>query len=136
MMNTPDASQRAHILIIEDSLGVARALNRTLSLPQGGGYWVETCESGEAALERLRRARFDLLITDLRLPGMNGLALLEHASHPRSKNERATWPTRISPSRFVCTISSRLSIVSSASPPPKNSYFLRATRSASARPAR
>jgi hydroxymethylpyrimidine pyrophosphatase-like HAD family hydrolase/CheY-like chemotaxis protein len=79
MMNTPDASQRAHILIIEDSLGVARALNRTLSLPQGGGYWVETCESGEAALERLRRARFDLLITDLRLPGMNGLALLEHA---------------------------------------------------------
>jgi hydroxymethylpyrimidine pyrophosphatase-like HAD family hydrolase/CheY-like chemotaxis protein len=69
----------AHVLIVEDSLGVARALNRTLSLPQGGGHRVEICDSGEAALHRLRSAHFDLLITDLRLPGMNGLAVLDHA---------------------------------------------------------
>ncbi|MCP4536806.1 MAG: HAD hydrolase family protein [Chloroflexi bacterium] len=72
-------ANKARILIIEDSLGIARALNRTLSLPQGGGHWVEIRDSGEAALERLRGAQFDLLITDLRLPGMNGLAVLEHA---------------------------------------------------------
>lgn len=81
-MSTPkvgDSTERARILIIEDSLGVARALNRTLSLPQGGGHWVEIRDSGEAALEGLRGAHFDLLITDLRLPGMNGLAVLEHA---------------------------------------------------------
>jgi CheY-like chemotaxis protein len=81
-MSTPDvtdSTDKARILIIEDSLGVARALNRTLSLPQGGGHWVEIRDSGEAALERLRGAHFDLLITDLRLPGMNGLAVLEHA---------------------------------------------------------
>ncbi len=73
------STNKARILIIEDSLGIARALNRTLSLPQGGGHWVELHDSGEAALERLRGTRFDLLITDLRLPGMNGLAVLEHA---------------------------------------------------------
>lgn len=78
-MTNPITSRRARILIIEDSLGVARALKRTLSLPQGGGHWAQICDSGEAALEQLRGAHFDLLITDLRLPGMNGLAVLEHA---------------------------------------------------------
>lgn len=76
-------ANKARILIVEDSLGIARALNRTLSLPQGGGHWVEIHDSGEAALERLRSAHFDLLITDLRLPGMNGLAVLEHAHQIR-----------------------------------------------------
>lgn len=71
--------RKESILIIEDSLGVARALNRALSLSQGGGYRVEVCDSGEAALERLRDAHFDLLVSDLRLPGMNGLELLERA---------------------------------------------------------
>ena len=46
--------RREHILIIEDSMGVARALNRALSLPQGGGYRMQVCDSGEAALEQLR----------------------------------------------------------------------------------
>lgn len=64
-------------------MGVARALNRALSLPQGGDYRVETCDSGEAALERLRETHFDLLISDLRLPGMDGLELLECARRIR-----------------------------------------------------
>ncbi len=68
-----------NILIVEDSLGVARALNQALSLAQGGRYHVEVAESGEAALERLRVAPFNLLISDLRLPGMNGLELCEQA---------------------------------------------------------
>ncbi len=77
--NVTNKAPKAHILIVEDSLGVARALNRTLSLPRGGGHRVEICDSGETALQRLRSAHFDLLITDLRLPGMNGLAVLDHA---------------------------------------------------------
>lgn len=40
---------------------------------------VESCESSEAALERLGNERFDLLISDLRLPGINGLELIEQA---------------------------------------------------------
>ncbi|MDY7079661.1 MAG: HAD hydrolase family protein [Chloroflexota bacterium] len=77
--------KRERILIVEDSLGVARALNQAFSLPQGGGYQVEVSESGEAALERLRDAPFDLLISDLRLPGMDGLELLDHARQIRPK---------------------------------------------------
>ena len=69
----------SRILIVDDEQPVAQALQRALSLPQGGGYLVESCESGEAALERLERAHFDLLISDLRLPGINGLDLIEQA---------------------------------------------------------
>lgn len=66
------------ILVVEDELRVAQALSRVLALPEGGGHTVETCESGEAALDRLQTSRFDLVITDLRMPGMSGLELLEH----------------------------------------------------------
>lgn len=65
------------ILIVEDEPLVAQTLCRALSLPEGGGNYVESCDSGEAALERVRAAHFDLIITDLHMPGMSGLELLE-----------------------------------------------------------
>ena len=64
------------ILIVEDEVRVAHALGRALSMPEGGGYLVETCESGEDALALFCEGHFDLLITDLRMPGMNGLELI------------------------------------------------------------
>jgi len=64
------------ILIVEDEVRVAQALARALSMPEGGGYLVQTCESGEDALSRFCETPFDLLITDLRMPGMNGLELI------------------------------------------------------------
>ncbi len=68
--------QQEKILIAEDESRVAQAFSRALSMPEGGGYFVETYESGEEALTRLRKSHFDLLITDLRMAGMSGLELL------------------------------------------------------------
>ena len=68
-----------NILIVEDELGVAQPLKRALDLSPNQLYQVEICSSGEIALERLRSKRFDLLISDFRLPGMDGLELLEQA---------------------------------------------------------
>jgi len=67
------------ILVVEDETNVAMALCRVLKLPEGGGYQVESCDSGESALDRLQEKHFDLLVTDLRMPGMSGLELLERA---------------------------------------------------------
>ena len=78
----------ATILIVEDEQRVATALSRVLSLPQGGSHAVITCISGEEALVKLQATAVDLVITDLRMPGMSGLDLLEEA-HRISPNTRS-----------------------------------------------
>lgn len=80
-MKEQDNTRR--ILIVEDSFGIAQALQRSLSLYRDGAYRVETCFSGEAALKRLHEVAFDLLITDLRLPGFDGLGLIQRARKVR-----------------------------------------------------
>ena len=65
------------VLIVEDTMGIARPLERAISLSQENNIWVEICAAAEPALEMLSEQHYDLLITDLRLPGMSGLELLE-----------------------------------------------------------
>lgn len=68
---------RRRILIVEDEPGVAHALKRALELAaETQRYQVETCASAEEALEFLRGNPVTLLVTDFRLPGMNGDELL------------------------------------------------------------
>src|SRR6516165_5475774 len=61
------------ILIVDDEPGVRAALGGVL---RDEGYAVETVESGEACLERLTRGPVDLIVLDVWLPGMDGLATL------------------------------------------------------------
>src|SRR5579884_2301031 len=61
------------ILIVDDEPGVRAALTGVL---QDEGYHVEAVSSGEACLERLARGPVDLLLLDVWLPGMDGLATL------------------------------------------------------------
>lgn len=79
---------KRRILIVEDESAVAQALWRALNTPQGGSYMVECCGSAEAALDRLGNVHFDLLIADLRLPGINGLELIGKA-HQRNPGVRS-----------------------------------------------
>ncbi|MBN1286655.1 MAG: response regulator [Anaerolineae bacterium] len=72
--------QTTRILIVEDGVSLARTLHHLLSSPEGGGYDVEVCHSGEAALKKLDETHFDLVISDFNLPGMNGLEVLKCAS--------------------------------------------------------
>jgi two-component system nitrogen regulation response regulator NtrX len=61
------------ILIVDDEPGVRRALTGVL---RDEGYDVEAVESGEAGLERVALRAFDVVILDIWLPGMDGLATL------------------------------------------------------------
>jgi two-component system, NtrC family, response regulator AtoC len=65
-----------HLLIVEDEAALRDALAERLA---ESGFTVDQAESGEQALERLAEFAYDILITDLRLPGVDGNALLEHA---------------------------------------------------------
>jgi DNA-binding response OmpR family regulator len=61
------------VLIVEDDVVMRAALR---SILRKDGYEVDAAESGEEALVLLRDADYDLLITDLRLPGISGLDVL------------------------------------------------------------
>jgi two-component system response regulator PilR (NtrC family) len=64
----------AHLLIIDDEKSICELLEITF---RKEGHRVETATSGEAALRRLQSQIFDIVISDLSMPGMSGLELLK-----------------------------------------------------------
>src|SRR5580704_12444573 len=70
----PDTTK--HLLLVEDESGLRQAIAEQLG---DRGYQVVQAESGEAALARLGEFAFDIIVTDLRLPGIDGSAVVEAA---------------------------------------------------------
>ena len=64
------------ILIIEDEPNLARTLSRALQLGSDGLYDIMTIDSAELAYPLFAEQRFDLVISDLKLPGEDGLTLI------------------------------------------------------------
>jgi DNA-binding NtrC family response regulator len=70
------ADTKKHLLLVEDEAALREALAERLS---EHGFEVEQAESGEQAIEKLAEFAFDIVITDLRLPGLDGTRVLEAA---------------------------------------------------------
>jgi DNA-binding NtrC family response regulator len=70
------ADSTKHLLLVEDEAALRTAIAEQLS---DRGYHVEQADSGEAAIARLADFAFDVIITDLRLPGVDGAAVVEAA---------------------------------------------------------
>jgi DNA-binding NtrC family response regulator len=68
--------QTRHLLIVEDEAPLRQAIAEQLA---DHGYQVEQADSGEAAVARLADFAFDIIITDLRLPGIDGSSVVEAA---------------------------------------------------------
>src|ERR671925_1743161 len=64
---------RASVLIVDDEAGVRSALSGVL---RDEGYGLDAVDSGEACLDRVARAPYDVIILDIWLPGLDGLATL------------------------------------------------------------
>jgi DNA-binding NtrC family response regulator len=64
------------VLIVDDDVALLEALPEALRLRMGG-VTVETADSAAAALERIADRDFDAIVTDIRMPGMDGLELLD-----------------------------------------------------------
>ena len=60
------------ILVVNDEPNILELFQTVLGKE---GYQVESASSGEAALQKLEGEWFDLVISDLKMPGMNGLEL-------------------------------------------------------------
>src|SRR5580765_2001599 len=65
-----------HLLLVEDEAALREAVAEQLT---DRGYHVEQADSGEMAIEKLADFAFDIILTDLRLPGIDGSAVVEAA---------------------------------------------------------
>lgn len=62
------------VLVVDDDPAVRKSFDRVLS---GKGYAVITAENGEEALRKLNEEKYDLVYSDIRMPGMSGLEVAE-----------------------------------------------------------
>src|SRR5438552_17650426 len=84
----------AKILVVDDELSMREVLEITL---RREGYDVTVADGGEAALQALEAAVFDLVLTDLRMRGVDGLAVL------RAVKERAPGTAVLMLTAFAST---------------------------------
>ncbi len=67
---------RPRVLVADDEASIRELLSKTLALAE---YDVDTAPDGRAAMDRLRMGHYDLLIADLKMPGLDGLSLIKEA---------------------------------------------------------
>ena len=75
------AAERPRILVVDDESSIRDLLSKTLALAE---YDVDTVPDGRSALEQLRLYAYDLLIADLKMPGIDGLSVIREAKRLKS----------------------------------------------------
>ena len=69
-------SARPRVLVVDDEASIRDLLAKTLALAE---YEVDVAPDGRSALDRMRMYPYDLLIADLKMPGMDGLSVIREA---------------------------------------------------------
>jgi len=72
---------RPRVLVVDDEASIRDLLSKTLALAE---YDVDAAPDGRSALERMRMYPYDLLIADLKMPGMDGLTVIKEARRYKS----------------------------------------------------
>ena len=78
----PTRHGRARVLVVDDEASIRDLLSKTLALAE---YDVDTASDASTALGRVRASQYDLLIADLKMPGMDGLTLIRQVKRIRSE---------------------------------------------------
>jgi len=67
--------KKLKLLVVDDEDSLRLLVHDELV---NSGYQVDTAESGERALELIAEKKFDIVILDIRMPGIDGLEVLKH----------------------------------------------------------
>jgi excisionase family DNA binding protein len=76
-----ESSDRSRILVVDDESSIRDLLSKTLAIAE---YDVDTASDGRSAIDRLRLYPYDLLIADLKMPGIDGLSVIREAKRLKS----------------------------------------------------
>jgi DNA-binding NtrC family response regulator len=68
-----EVARARHVLLVDDDQSVVRSLSRIL---RARGYLTSTASNGEEAVRLVTQVDFDAILTDIAMPGMDGIALL------------------------------------------------------------
>jgi excisionase family DNA binding protein len=71
-----DRGEGRRVLVVDDEESIRELLSKTLAIER---YEVDTAVDAAGALDRMRASDYDLLIADLKMPGMDGLTLIRKA---------------------------------------------------------
>ena len=77
----PVRHNRHRVLVVDDEASIRDLLAKTLALAE---YEVDTAADATSALDRMRSGAYDLMIADLKMPGMDGLTLIRQAKRIKS----------------------------------------------------
>jgi DNA-binding NtrC family response regulator len=86
-----EMGERKRILVVDDEARVLFVLRHTLARVVDQ-YEVETASSGREALQKIGETHFDLVLTDLRMPGIDGIELSREV-RARSPHTAIIWMT-------------------------------------------
>jgi len=78
----PAASKAKHILIVEDERPLAHALELKMTHE---GYDTHVASTGEEGLKEAATGKYDLILLDLILPGMDGFTILKELKNKKAK---------------------------------------------------
>lgn len=112
----------ARILLIDDNYMLRESMARLLA---GAGYEVNTAENGRLALQLFQSLCFDLLITDIVMPEMDGLELIQEMKqhYPQAKIIAISGGGRCAPQDYL-EIAGALGVSATIAKPFVNKDFL------------
>jgi two-component system OmpR family response regulator len=79
-----DSTQPHRVLVVDDDPDILSLMKEALSFH---GYQVDTASNGQAALDRIDEAHPDLLLLDIRMPGMDGYDVIRRLKADESKRD-------------------------------------------------
>jgi excisionase family DNA binding protein len=74
--SSTDPDRRTRVLVVDDEEQILTLFRKTF---EHANYDVDTAPDGASAIERLNKVEYDLLITDLHMPGLGGLSVIREA---------------------------------------------------------
>lgn len=80
---------RKHVLVIDDEELITKSL---LKLVSAEGYKASAARSGEEAIEKIKGEDFDLIISDLRMPRLDGIETIKEIRAYLKKSNKKTIP--------------------------------------------